>query len=65
MFERKDEQIVITISEDEWNFLLISLGIASGWYFSHRPETFPKVLRLVNTLNEGNPHYTPYEVPAS
>ena len=60
---RKDGLVHITITDAEFDVLLIALGTATG------AACVPKVadirrsfIRLVNSINVGNPQFTPYEV---
>jgi hypothetical protein len=48
------------MSQEDWELVLMMLGAATAH------EIFPlrTSLALVNRLNEGNPHYRPYEVGA-
>lgn len=60
MMRREGDRVLIDISKDEYLELLLMLGYAIG--AASRP--FQKSwLRLVNSINEGNPQFTPYEIP--
>jgi hypothetical protein len=65
MYQEQDNHVIITMTYDEWNSLLMLMGVAYGHCLSSIPEMLPIVLRLIDSMNEGNPRYTPYGVPAS
>jgi hypothetical protein len=62
MFTRQNDRIIIDISEDEFDSLLIALGYAIGARSTHEPLPYGW-LRLANSINEGNPNWTPYKLP--
>ena len=65
MMRRENGHMLIDISEDEYNWLLLVLGFATSAAYQKKDSivTFARVLTLTNTINEGNPDWTPYEVP--
>ncbi len=63
MMRRENGRVVIEISLVEWEALLVTLGIAVGAVSRNSP-IFPQMVRLINVINEGNPNFTPYEIPA-
>jgi hypothetical protein len=75
---RENGRVVIEISEEEFESLLLCLGYATGaasakppGYDDHRHRTVPlheyklaeSWLRLANSINKGNPQWTPYKIP--
>jgi hypothetical protein len=62
-YSERDGQVVLTMSREDYETLLIALGIAAGHAMKEgaRPH---KCLAFINRLNEGNPNYTPYQVEA-
>lgn len=61
MYRRENGRVVIDISEDEFAELLLAMGFAIGGASGF--QGFRQAwLRLVNSINEGNPNFTPYEV---
>ena len=57
--ESPDGKVVLTMSRIDYEMLLMALGATSGTnIFDMRT-----ILELLNRLNEGNPHYTPYQIP--
>jgi len=66
MYSRKDDAVTLTMTVDEYEILLTALGYAT--MYAHRQSDRVLVkhyLALMNSLNQGHPHYTPYEVPES
>lgn len=62
MMRREGGRVHIELSEDEFTTLLCCVGFAVG-ATTTREARF-SWLRLANAINEGNPAWTPYEVPA-
>lgn len=56
--------LTMTMTHENYDYLLLLLGIAAGSVSMHSRESFRDMIRFVNRLNEGNPNFTPYEVPA-
>jgi hypothetical protein len=58
--------VVLTLSREDYDLVLMMLGMATGYCVKEHsadPErALNKALALMNRLNEGNPHYTPYQV---
>jgi hypothetical protein len=63
MMRRENGQVIITITEEEWCELLLSLGYATGSMRKDGSFMWTRALRLVNSINEGNPDYIPYKIP--
>lgn len=64
-YREENGQVVLTMSREDYDALLIRLGIAMGWALNpsnaeHSRINFDRDLAFLNRLNEGNPHYTPY-----
>lgn len=55
--------VLIELTMDQFHRLLIHLGEAAG-AAAGRGEDITPYLRLANTINEGNPNWTPYAIPA-
>lgn len=49
------------MDREDYDLVLIMLGVATG---TGRILPRRKCLELLNRLNSGNPHYTPYQVEA-
>jgi hypothetical protein len=63
-YREEGDQVVLTISRDDYDLLLILLG-ASSVHAAHGGKslfTLDQILGLLNRLNQGNPRYTPYQV---
>jgi hypothetical protein len=58
-YREENGQVILSMSREDYDALLIRLGIAAGWA-SDDPQLFWEHIKLLNRLNEGNPHYTPY-----
>lgn len=56
--QNQDGNVVITMTPDDWERLLMQLGIAAGSVGSNARL---RSLALLNRLNAGNPNYTPYQ----
>lgn len=60
--EDNEGRVILTISHEDYNTLLLCLGFAAG---SAMKETqLPMAhafLKLANSINVGNPDWTPYE----
>lgn len=60
---RENGRVKIDISEDELDLLNFAIGTIHGTAASrNQPALVAKILRLVNTINEGNGKYVPFEV---
>ena len=57
------ERVTLDLSREEHLSLIFALGMASGGIVKDGGEFPMFLLRLANTINEGNPDWTPYEVP--
>jgi hypothetical protein len=64
-WKREGANVVLTLTQDQYEMLTLALGIAAG-RASRDGDTsaFNCWLILANAVNEGNPGWTPYEVPA-
>lgn len=52
--------VVITMTQGDYDSLLIRLGFSSG----SKTFSLAHSLALLNRLNAGNPNYRPYAIPA-
>jgi hypothetical protein len=55
-YSEKDGRVILEISREDYELAMLIIGSAP------RLVPFMRKLALLNRLNEGNPHYTPYEV---
>jgi hypothetical protein len=56
-YSEKDGSVILTMSREDYQLVLMLLGAGVA---GERIITWPKAIELLNRLNEGNPHYTPY-----
>lgn len=60
--KRDGELVHITVTYDEFEVLLLALGIAYGaCKRTDLPVSAARLVHLANAINEGNPNWTPYE----
>jgi hypothetical protein len=65
--KRENGRVLVDIDEEEFELLLLALGIATD--AAARPDFRANfgfrdsLFRLANTINEGNPDWTPYKLP--
>lgn len=58
-YSEQNGQVVLTLSVEDWQMLLIMLGSTlDNGIWRNRDAA----LEFLNRLNEGNPHYIPYQV---
>ena len=60
-FSKENGRVKIDISEEEYTSLLMVIGYAAG--SAANKSTFYMCIKIANVINEGNPRYTPYEIP--
>lgn len=63
MYSRVNQTVTLTITEDEYEILLTALGYATAYAQKGDRVLFRHYIELMNSLNKGNPAYTPFEVP--
>lgn len=64
-YREEDGQVILTMSREDYNRLLMTFALATVRGIESRaefPEAVENTLALLNRLNEGNPNYTPYQV---
>ena len=60
---RENGRVKIDISEDDFDLLNFAIGTVHGTAASrNQPALVARLLRLVNTINEGNGAFVPLEV---
>jgi hypothetical protein len=59
---RENGKVLIEITDAEFAMLLLALGFATGSTTDDRDLKI-RILRLVNSVNEGNPDFDSYAVP--
>jgi hypothetical protein len=60
----KPDVVHLDLSVQEYEDLVLMLGLAAGVANRGCKEFFYRCLRIANKVNEHNPNWTPYEVPA-
>jgi hypothetical protein len=56
--------IVIELTQDEFENLLVALGVATHSFMrQHDEQGTCRVMRLANAVNRNNPNWTPLQVP--
>jgi hypothetical protein len=64
-WKREGDTVTLTMSREDWDRLLMVLGVATAAARKGlSPLTYGSTLALVNRLNDENPEFRPYEVPA-
>lgn len=62
-YSEKNGQVVLRMSREDYELLLIALGSAVGLALQVKWQLgLPVLTPLLNRLNSGNPNYTPYQV---
>lgn len=59
-YSESNNQVTLTMSREDYNLLQLLLKIG---YVGHGQDRLASGWEFMNRLNEGNPHYTPYQVP--
>lgn len=59
-YSEKDGQVILTMSREDYADMLMVLKLRA--VTSRLRENRENMKQLLNRLNEGNPHYTPYQV---
>jgi hypothetical protein len=60
-YQERDNQVILTMSREDYRLLSKLLGWLT-WTEPSGEIYEDEVGALVNRLNSGNPHYTPYQV---
>lgn len=62
--ELPNGDVNISMTSDDWQNLLFTLGYAGGAAMKEKDRVLLyQQMALLNRLNVGNPHFTPYEIP--
>ena len=68
-----NENIVLTMTKEDYTYLLLAIGYATGTVSSFKESYIASVeatldgglrktfIELINRLNQGNPQFTPYK----
>ena len=61
-YREQDGQVILSMSKEDYELLLIALGSAVGAALQGRGMLGLRVVcDFANRLNQGNPHYIPYQ----
>ena len=56
--------IQLTMTLDDWKLLVVTLGYGGGALVREGDlKVFHKQMAMMNRINAGNPHWTPYDIP--
>ena len=58
------DHVTVEFTYDDWALLMMCLGYSLGAAAPKDQPFFWVAVKFVNALNQGNPKFTPYEVPA-
>lgn len=64
-YSEQDGQVILTLSREQYDRLLMTFAMATMNAMLLRkdfPRAVGNIMELLNDLNAGNPHYTPYQV---
>jgi hypothetical protein len=61
-YREEKGQVILTVSRKDYDNLLFYLGLATASLLARHDE-LRDMLAFVNRLNDGNPAWTPYEIP--
>jgi hypothetical protein len=61
-YSEENGQVVLRMSREDYSYLLFLLG-GSVIVAVEKESLLPNLMAFTNRLNEGNPNYTPYQVP--
>ena len=59
MYKEENGQVVLTLTREDYAFVLFALGAATG-VASREGLNIEQFLKVVDRINEGNPDYVPY-----
>lgn len=63
-YHAERDQVVLTMSVEDYERLLAVFAIATSASLNGRGIlSLNNILALLNRVNEGNPQYTPYQIP--
>jgi hypothetical protein len=62
MYQEKEGKVVITLEQNDYNSLILLLGMGMGYALKEKDYTTSEnFIYMANKLNEGNPHWTRYK----
>ena len=63
-FTAQGNRVTLNMSKVDYMTLLMMLGYACGAVHKEDKGHFWDFIQFTNRLNQGNPEFTPYEIPA-
>ena len=60
-YREENGQVVLTLSRDDYDRLLLTLGAGSAGMIKHGAD-LDSIFSFADRLNEGNPNYRPYKI---
>lgn len=64
-YREEHGQVILTMSREDYQMLLIVLGYAIGGAIKEQWTPAEEIFELTNRINEGNPNFRPYELSSS
>lgn len=58
-YSEKDGQVVLTMNREDYETLLLAIGCHTFYGYDRE-----RIFGMLDRMNEGNPHYRPYQVYA-
>ena len=62
-YRREGDIVTLTLSADEFSSLQIGLGYTLAIARTKDPDLWKRWIRLINSLNDGNPRWAPMKEP--
>ena len=59
-YREENGQVVLTMKAEDYEMILMALGAFTAMTWRNGGDN-KRMFELMNRLNEGNPHYTPYQ----
>jgi hypothetical protein len=64
-YSEENGQVVLRMSREDYNVIMMALGVFTAPVLAGQiGNRLNDVLKFLNRLNDGNPNYTPYQVPS-
>ena len=64
-YSREGDVVTLSMSINDYDGLIFTMGMATGYVFRHDREMLKVYLALFDRLNAGNPNWTPYDADKS
>jgi len=63
MYSETVDEVTLKMTHEDFADLLLMLGYAAGAAHKESAGMFWRWIAFANRVNEGNPRFTPYEIP--